>query len=174
MKPDSSERWTAKRLRCKSCKLQQRKLQLNIRKKKLLIVNVVKHRNRLLRDFAESASLEVCRPCLAKALTTVVVVIQQLWLLTLLWIRVWTRWPLQIPPILNFSVIFVHEKYANGVYLHSMLDVSKKIWIVLFGHMHTNCMMYSDTDRKTDVSQKRGTYWALATLPKNKQLLGKS
>lgn len=59
-----------------------------------------------------------------------------------------------IPPILNFSLIFVHEKYTNDVYLHSMLDASKKFWIDLFGHMCTNYMMYSDMGRKTDVSQK--------------------
>lgn len=57
-----------------------------------------------------------------------------------------------------FSLIFVLEKYTNYVYLHSMLDSSKNFWIDLFGHMCTSSMMYSDMDRKTDMSQKHGTH----------------
>lgn len=123
----------------------------------VLMVNVVKHWKKLLGDFAESVLLRVCRPGLAKALSTVVVAMQQLWLLTFLWIRVWTVCSLHIPAILNFSLIFVHEKYTNDVYLHSMLDSSKNFWIDLFGHMCTSCMVYSHGQENRHISKAWAT-----------------
>lgn len=63
-----------KRIRCKS-QVATQETPNGYQENKFLMVNVVKHWNRLLRDFAESISLEACRPRLAKALSTVVVVI---------------------------------------------------------------------------------------------------
>lgn len=114
----------------------------------VLMVNVLKHWKKLLRSFAEFVLLQVGRPGLAEALSTVVAAIQQLWLLTVLWIGVWTVCSLHIPATLHFPLIFVHEKCTNDMYFHNMLDSSKKFWIGLFGHMRTSCMVYSHMEGK--------------------------